>query len=308
MNKTCNVCKRDLPADVVHFHRRKASKDRLSYTCKECLGGTFGVKRFNQVFEKNDKTKICTSCKSEFPKTGEHFDKHKGFSDGFRATCKKCRSEMNKRYREKNKEAINHKNKTYRENNKEKIRNFSKEYYKQNKDALREKKKIYQQENKEKLNLRRRLYRKENIDLFLKREKINREKYVESVKKARRKWDRSPEGLDYKRRYTHARRAKLKKLDYDFSLNDWEKAKKAFDFLCAYCGSEENLTHEHFIPLSKNGNYTTDNIIPSCGSCNYSKSDSDFYEWYPKQSFYSVERQNKIIKYLESQSRLKHTN
>lgn len=50
---------------------------------------------------------------------------------------------------------------------------------------------------------------------------------------------------------------------------------------CAYCGKKlkEGFHHDHFIPFSKGGAYTPDNIVPACPSCNYSKHNRDPYSW-----------------------------
>ena len=61
-----------------------------------------------------------------------------------------------------------------------------------------------------------------------------------------------------------------------------------------------NLTQDHFIPLSKGGEYSKKNIIPSCRSCNSRKSNKDFYEWYKGDIHYSKERVNKIEEYFRS--------
>ena len=58
------------------------------------------------------------------------------------------------------------------------------------------------------------------------------------------------------------------------------------------------LEQEHFIPLSKGGGYSMGNIIPACRACNASKSDKDFFEWYPEYKYYSEERENKILDFL----------
>ncbi len=60
----------------------------------------------------------------------------------------------------------------------------------------------------------------------------------------------------------------------------------------------KRLEQEHFVPISSNGPYTANNIIPACKSCNSSKRDSDFFSWYPKQPFYSKRREAKILRYL----------
>jgi len=106
---------------------------------------------------------------------------------------------------------------------------------------------------------------------------------------------------------SHRYRARKKCLPATLTLEDWETIKESFNYKCAYCGlSEEEhldkyntlLHQEHFIPLSKGGEYTHNNIIPSCKGCNCSKNDKDFFEWYPRQEFYNKEREKKILKYL----------
>jgi 5-methylcytosine-specific restriction endonuclease McrA len=94
------------------------------------------------------------------------------------------------------------------------------------------------------------------------------------------------------------RRAKKLSLPYTLTSKQWQQIKEYFNNKCAYCGKELPLSKEHFIPLSKGGEYTINNIIPVCLSCNSSKQDKDFFKWYPAQSFYSKAREKRILKYL----------
>ncbi len=43
-------------------------------------------------------------------------------------------------------------------------------------------------------------------------------------------------------------------------------------FMCQYCGSKEDLTFDHFVPRSKGGLTTWNNVITACSSCNLKKS------------------------------------
>lgn len=90
----------------------------------------------------------------------------------------------------------------------------------------------------------------------------------------------------------------------DFSLTDeeWQETIEYFDYSCAYCGHTDKLAYEHFIPFSKGGSFTKNNILPACIHCNSSKHDRDFKEWYPKQKFYSKESERKIYTYLKLMS------
>lgn len=122
--------------------------------------------------------------------------------------------------------------------------------------------------------------------------KIN-EEYSDELRKNIREGNR--------RRYQKYRSLK-KQLPADFSDVDWTACKSAFDNRCAYCGKKRKLAQEHFKPINKGGPYTVDNIVPSCKSCNSSKHDYDFAEWYPQQPFYDPERERKILKYLREAS------
>jgi 5-methylcytosine-specific restriction endonuclease McrA len=65
---------------------------------------------------------------------------------------------------------------------------------------------------------------------------------------------------------------------------------------CIYCGSKENITIEHLIPISKGGTHEVYNLFPACRKCNSSKHAQDWIEWYRKQIFYSKDKENKILK------------
>ena len=73
-----------------------------------------------------------------------------------------------------------------------------------------------------------------------------------------------------------------------------------FNYCCAYCGKPAgmDIELEHVIPRSKNGAHCLANIIPACHSCNTSKYNHNMKTWFKKQSFYNVERLNKIEKVL----------
>jgi 5-methylcytosine-specific restriction endonuclease McrA len=66
---------------------------------------------------------------------------------------------------------------------------------------------------------------------------------------------------------------------------------------CVYCGSRENLTIEHLLPISKGGTNELHNLFPACKKCNFSKGAKDWIEWYRDQKFYSLDRECKIIKF-----------
>lgn len=82
----------------------------------------------------------------------------------------------------------------------------------------------------------------------------------------------------------------------------WRKRiKEQWDHSCAYCGSKENLTIDHVIPKSKGGLNYTKNVICSCLSCNGSKANSDWKEWYENQDFYCAVKKSRIEDWIGHQ-------
>lgn len=103
-----------------------------------------------------------------------------------------------------------------------------------------------------------------------------------------------------KTKIAHQKRRHDRRNDFSFNDKDWENTKSYFDYKCAYCGEDDKLTFDHFIPFSKGGRFTKGNILPACTKCNSSKRDRNFRYWYKKQECYDYERENKIYIFLEN--------
>lgn len=229
--------------------------------------------------------KKCKKCNEVKLLTVEFFQKRKSSKDGYRNECKECRNKYQKRYYEENREKIIKQNDEYRKNNWEQFTINRKQYEERNKERLKEWRKQYNEKNKDVIAERKR-----------KHVENNRERYA----KYYLEWARNnPDKCKAKR---HRREARLKQLPYNFTEEDWERTLIHFNNSCAYCGKQEVLEHEHFIPLSKGGEYTVNNIIPACVSCNCSKGNRDFFEWYPRHKSYSQVREKKILEYLNYES------
>lgn len=56
-----------------------------------------------------------------------------------------------------------------------------------------------------------------------------------------------------------------------FTSVEVEHLIQLLDSPCMYCGSTENITIEHIVPLIRGGQHTMDNVGPACRSCNSSK-------------------------------------
>lgn len=212
--------------------------------------------------------KNCKKCGETFPLTEQFFQKRKDSKDGYRSECKECRNKYQAKYKKENHEKIIKMNKAYNQENRDKRIQYKKE----NKTRLREYDKLYRKENLEKEKAFRIKYRKENPELY----RVARMRY----------------------------RSRKNKLPQTLTVEEWENCLNHFDNCCAYCGKhqmelENKIEQDHFIPVTKQGGYTVGNIVPACRSCNASKLDSDFEEWYINQSFYNKNAEQKIIKYIE---------
>ena len=208
--------------------------------------------------------KRCSKCGETL--TLEMFYKSSKGKYGRASKCKECALEYDKQYQEENKERLIMSRASRYNENKESIKEYHKKHYQDNKEAANIRKKIYRSNNSEAQNEYERKYRI-----------VHREQIKISEKK---------------------RDAKARELPHTLTIDQWEKAKQYFSNCCAYCGKELPLFQEHFVALSKGGEYSHDNIIPACMSCNCSKNNRDFFEWYPDHSSYDKDRKQLLLNFL----------
>lgn len=255
--------------------------------------------------------KACTKCKGEFPATTDYFHKTRNTKSGLRGSCKKCenesiaayyvanresRLEYHKQWSKDNKESIAKRKKKYRKDNIEKLAEYKKQYCKNNRKLVQERSKEYREKNKETIARWMKRYYDENRSLIRERWRRYRELNKERISQKNRQWRQ--ENKDRVNVLTQRRRAKIHSLEHTLTLRQWEDLKTEFNNLCAYCGMKKPLVQDHFIPLKNGGEYSINNIVPSCGSCNSKKSSRQFFEWYPEYKYYSKKREQKVLKYL----------
>ena len=324
MNKTkiCKKCKREFPLNDMYFFKNKQLKDGFENSCKECRGSSF-IKRKEKPIAK-DGFKICSNCLIQYPSTLQYFSSDKQRKDGLSYCCKKCLNARNRKnynseckheYYIKNKDRILEREKEYRENNiemfkekerknyikhRDRILEYQKRYRILNKDEISLKRKLYYENNKEVCNARAKKYYKDN------KEALNakcREYYKNNKDILREKYKiyRLNPSVKQQRKINEYKRRTLKKNSLSFLTKEqWNQVLIKFNNSCAYCGNKvEKLTLDHFIPLSKGGELSISNAIPCCVSCNSSKNNRDFFEWYRKQPFYDEQREKFIINHLK---------
>lgn len=76
---------------------------------------------------------------------------------------------------------------------------------------------------------------------------------------------------------------------------------QSFKNQCVYCGTKENLTADHVIPIAKGGYDALSNILPCCLSCNCSKQDRTYLEWYSESPHFNLDRLAIIADFVQAQ-------
>lgn len=252
-------------------------------------------------------SKICTGCGIEKESTTGNFSKAKLGKHGLAAKCKSCvkkyndgRAEYNRQrvlqWRQDNIEEVR---KRARERSKtiykDRIQMYYKKYRQEHKEELQSKNKDYRKKRRDHLIARSAEYRANNKHI-LKRWKQQNKDYINSYVRSRYK---DPEVKAKYDMYKSVRYTRKKNLPANFTAEQWKKCKEYFNNCCAYCGNQtQRLAKDHFIALSKGGEFTVNNVVPACMSCNGSKMDRSFFEWYPNHNSYNKARERKILTYL----------
>lgn len=217
---------------------------------------------------------------------------------------KERHAEQMKQYRTENKEKIAEQGKRYYidnkekfaeywENNKEKIAERMKQYYIDNKEKIAEQKKQYAKDNAEKRAEYNKQWHKDNAEYLKGYVKQWRRDNAEQIKQ----WNK--DNAKYLVVKAQRRRAMKQLLISDFTTEQWEACLEYFNNSDAYTGLPMDIpSQDHIVPVSKGGNYTISNIIPCDKRINSSKGNRDMLTWFRKQTFYDIERENKILAYL----------
>lgn len=99
----------------------------------------------------------------------------------------------------------------------------------------------------------------------------NKEDALARVKKYRQEKPASS------RNYGMKRRALMR--NSGMFLVSTKEIEKLYTQPCIYCGSKENITIDHVIPLTRGGMHSIGNLAPACSHCNSSKNNRTVTEW-----------------------------
>lgn len=73
--------------------------------------------------------------------------------------------------------------------------------------------------------------------------------------------------------YGHNRRAQMRRSGGSYTVEQWDALCAQYGHRCLACGSQEPLTVDHIVPLSKGGTNDITNLQPLCHRCNSAKGD-----------------------------------
>jgi 5-methylcytosine-specific restriction endonuclease McrA len=185
-----------------------------------------------------------------------------------------------------NKEKKNESSRKWYRNNLEKFREYqreySKKYYKENKEYILENHKEYRrkyyQENKEKILAIHKIWIEENKEYILKYMREYWKKNKEKLKRYNKEYRKTENGKISYQRGQSKRQIREKEIVNTLTVQEWKDILRQHNFKCAYCGKDllDRPERDHIISISKGGNNTKDNVVPTCKSCNAKKGNKVF--------------------------------
>jgi 5-methylcytosine-specific restriction endonuclease McrA len=191
-------------------------------------------------------TKVCTRCKTET--LLENMGKDRGSKDGYNIYCRPCVREMSQKQRDENPEVNRVWQARYREGHRAQERSRGLSRYYEQKDRLLELGRIRRQKDY---------------------------KHVRAIEKA--SYERNKER---RRPIKNAKQSIRNRLigQSPFVILERE-LRRIYDSNCKHCGTRDNISIDHIIPLARGGRHSVGNLQPLCINCNSSKNDRTMMEW-----------------------------
>lgn len=212
-------------------------------------------------------TKTCTKCHTE--KSVSQFYVARG---KYVSACKECKTLQGKQYYIDNKDTVKVKRAAYqkahkaeqyehlkkwRKNNPEKAREAGRRQYANNPLHHQAVKNAWREANVEKIKAIQRTHRLNNLEKFAEKQ--------------------------------HIRRAKMR-LNGVYQVSVKELV-KLYSSPCIACGTTEQVTIDHIIPIARGGRHSIGNLQPLCLTCNSSKNARTMAEW---KYFLNTERTRNV--------------
>ena len=189
---------------------------------------------------------ICVVCKQDVPL--ELMGKNKKVKSGYNNKCRACIRKASKAWRDANPDKAKAATENWAKNNKAR---------KQAKDKAR--------------------YHAKFAEIRAKQDAYRAENYAYRLEIEKRSRDKNREKNRLKRNTT--RRVRDRVEDGKFFFISKKELAKIYDSSCTHCGSTENQSMDHIIPLSRGGKHSIGNITTLCMNCNKSKNTRTMTEW-----------------------------
>jgi 5-methylcytosine-specific restriction endonuclease McrA len=217
--------------------------------------------------------KQCSKCKAL--KITAEFWKSSNNTDGFRGKCIPCEMQYRHERRHIDRETSNNSQRRRREAERVKALEAQRQWAEANPEKV-----IEAEEKRLKVKIQKkreqaRKWREENPEKVRESQRKYRESHPEIYREATKKYYQA--NPEVKR--AGERKRKAKKHDnpaFDISTKE---LKKLYARPCSYCGSFEEITLDHVVPISKGGTHGVSNLVPACGPCNSSKGQKLLIEW-----------------------------
>lgn len=271
--KRCKKCGKTKP--INEFHQERISSDGYRHTCKVCRKEAKNLPRLYIPIG----MKKCSKCHTILPQTAEYFTRTTGNSSGLRSRCRDCSLEDQGYVPHSKREVIPQGHK----------RCSRCKQIKPHED--------FHKTQREKMGI--------TSDCKICRRRCARLR-IDATRKYRRQY-RLDNSHTLKTNEAR-RRARLAELPATLTPQEWRYALDYFNGCCAVCGrqlkdllSTHTAAADHWIPLSKRGGTTADNIIPLChgvGGCNNSKHDKNPIDWLTEK--YGKRKTNQIMRRIQA--------
>ena len=218
-------------------------------------------------------TKHCPNCDQDLPLMA--FGKDKNRRDGKYPLCRSCKNSAQIARRAQNPEQYRHTYRRWREANKTRKKELWDKWRIENATSWKEYQSIWYINNRDRILQESHNAYCQNPEFFREKARkirsIDPELYNSRTRKSRRE---HPERFHIYDTQHHKRRRALKNgaAINDLTHAQWIQIQEHYGFRCVYCGKKaKKLTQDHITPLSKGGNHTLSNVVPSCARCNSKK-------------------------------------
>jgi len=199
---------------------------------------------------------------------------------GRKKYCDECkilvRGEIDKRYRERNKERIRQRRIEARRKNPEKFKAAYEKWRLANLDKVAARVKAWRDANPGKSRETARNSYWRNWD---KRKQL-RDQRREELRERNKNWRRANLEKDAAKSRRHY--AKKRGATGSHTLEEFLEVCEQYSWRCFYCGCQldrSTVTEDHVVPVSEGGTDNIDNIVPACRSCNSRKGDKSLEEF-----------------------------